>query len=221
MDIQLIHQRHWIWPISPIKLHGTIWKENPPKPLRFLEKPTHLSKQAWKIILILLKISQISENPRNFGGLPWLSHGFSMDLPNFPWLSHGFHVRDVFFRACRAPWRRSTCCWPRRWPRCRRCSSSSRTIGTGETTLGKTVAFLGIPMGLWHDGMIYGIIYGTIMGLFGEWFLELLGYFGTVDIRGYEYWILGYCSGGFRTMDTFFGMLGFLSGSWDYDGNPW
>ena len=41
------------------------------------------------------------------------------------------------------------------------------------------------------------MIYGTIMGLglFWELFLELLGYFGTMDIMGYEYWILGYCSG--------------------------
>jgi len=51
------------------------------------------------------------------------------------------------------------------------------------------------------------MIYGTIMGLglFWELFLELLGYFGTMDIMGYEYWILGYCSGGVAPWILFLG----------------
>ena len=42
-----------------------------------------------------------------------------------------------------------------------------------------------------------------------------------MDIVGYEYWILGYCSGGVAPWMLFFGMLGFLYRIMGlYDGNP-
>ena len=164
MDIQLIHQRHWIWPISPIKLHGTIWKENQPKPLRFLEKTTHLSlKHAWKIILILLKISQISENPRNFG----VYHGFPMAFTSAMCFSGRAGRRDAA-----AP-------------------AAGHVAGQGAGAAAVPVAQLELGKRRWENAGILGDSYGIMawfMGLLWVW-----DYFGNYswnywDILGL--WIL-------------------------------
>jgi len=95
---------------------------------------------------------------------PWLFHG-SSELPMaFPWLSR---PRCVFqgVQGAVTPQHLLLATSLAKVQALQQFQSHNWNWGNDA---GKTVAFLGIPMGLWHDGMIYGIIYGTIMGLFGE-----------------------------------------------------